>query len=70
MYLFVKLELSDCRIYWTKSARLNRLRIRLDRLNHVQIYFFVEFPIQPKPGLTCRVKCFISSIKGKTLAMF
>ena len=40
--LFVKLESSDCRIYWTKSARL-------DRLNHVQIYFSAEFPIQPKP---------------------
>ena len=34
--LFVKLELSDCRIYWTKYARL-------DRSNHVQIYFSAEF---------------------------
>ena len=40
--LFVKLESSDCKIYRTKSARL-------DRLNHVQIYFSAEFPIQPKP---------------------
>ena len=47
--LFVKLELSDCRIYWAKSARLNRLKIRLDRSNLVHIYFSVEFPIQPKP---------------------
>ena len=34
--LFVKLESSDCRIYRTKSARL-------DRSNHVQIYFSAEF---------------------------
>ena len=33
---FVQLESSDCKIYWTKSARL-------DRLNHVQIYFSTEF---------------------------
>ena len=49
VYLFVKLELSDCRIYWTKSARLDRSKIRLDRSNQVQIYFSIEFPIQPKP---------------------
>ena len=68
--LFVKLETSDYRIYWTKFARLDRSKIRLDRSNHIQIYFFVEFPIQPKPSLTCRVLCFTPSIKGKTLATF
>ena len=31
VYLFVKLESSDCRIYWTKSARLDQSKIRLDR---------------------------------------
>ena len=46
--LFVKLELSDCRIYWTKFARFDWSKIRLDQSNLVQIYFFVEFPIQPK----------------------
>ena len=39
--LFVKSVSSNCINYWTKS-------IRLDRLNHVQIYFSVEFPIQPR----------------------
>ena len=38
--LFVKLESSDCIIYWTKSARLDRSKIRLNRSNDVQIYFF------------------------------
>ena len=47
--LIVKLELSDCKNYWTKSARLDRLKIRHDRSKHVQIYFSAEFPIQPKP---------------------
>ena len=45
--LFVKLKSSDCRTYWTKSARLDRSKIRLDRLNHVQIYFSVEFQFNP-----------------------
>ena len=61
--LFVKLESSDCRIYLSKSTRL-------DRLNLVQIIFSAEFPTQPKLGLTCRVLYFTPSIKGKTLAMF
>ena len=42
--LFVKLELSDCRIYWTKSARFNRSKIRLDRSNLMRIVFSTEFP--------------------------
>ena len=29
--LSVKLESSDCRIYWCKSARLDGLKIKLDR---------------------------------------
>ena len=70
MCLFVKLESSDCRIYWTKSARLDRSKIRLDQSNLVQIIFSVEFSTQPKLGLTCRVLCFTPSIKGKTLATF
>ena len=68
--LFVKLELSDCRIYMTKSARLDRSKIRLDQSNHIQIYFSAEFLIQPKPGLLCKVLCFTPSIKRKTLATF
>ena len=46
--LCVKLESSDCRIYWTKFARLDQLKIRLDRSNLVQIVFSAEFPTQPK----------------------
>ena len=49
MCLCVKLESSNCRIYWTKFARLNRSKIRLDRSNFVQIVFSAEFPTQPKP---------------------
>ena len=47
--LYVKLESNDCRIYWTKSTRLDRFKIRLDRSNLVRIVFSVEFPTQPKP---------------------
>ena len=46
--LCVKLESSDYKIYWTKYARLNRSKIRLDRSNLVQIVFSSEFPTQPK----------------------
>ena len=41
--LFVKLESSDYRIYWTKSAKLDRLKIRLNQSNLLQIYFSAEF---------------------------
>ena len=61
--LFVKLESSDCRIYLSKSTRL-------DRSNLVQIIFSAEFPTQPKLGLTYRVLYFTPSINGKTLAKF
>ena len=55
--LFVKLESSDCKIYWTKSTRL-------DRSNLVQIYF------SAKSCLMCEVLCLTPSINGKTLATF
>ena len=47
--LLIKLESNDYRNYWTYSTRLDRSKIRLDQSNHAQIYFSVEFPIQPKP---------------------
>ena len=46
--LCVKLESNDCRFYWTKSARLSQLKIRLDRSNLMQIVFSAELPTQPK----------------------
>ena len=39
------LESIDCRIYWSKSTRLDWSKIRLDRSNFMQIYFSTEFPI-------------------------
>ena len=44
VYLFVKLESSNCRIYMSKSARLDRSKIRLNRSNLVQIIFLQNFP--------------------------
>ena len=49
VYLFVKLESSNCMIYMSKSARLDRSKIKLDRSNLVQIVFSAKFPTQPKP---------------------
>ena len=68
--LFVKLESSNCRIYLSKSTRLNRSKIRLDQSNLVHINFLQNFPTQPKLRLTCRVLYITPSIKGKTLATF
>ena len=49
VYLFVKLELSNCRIYLSKSARLNRSKIRLDRLNLMHINFLQIFQLSLSP---------------------
>ena len=68
--LFVKLESSELQDLLAKSAMLDQSKIRLDRLNLMQIIFSVEFPTQPRLGLTCRVLCFTPSIKRKTLATF
>ena len=51
-------------------TELNLQGSRLDQLNLMQIIFSVEFPTQPRPGLTCRVLCFTPSIKRKNLATF
>ena len=68
--LSVKLELSVLQDLLCKSTWLDRSKIRLDRSKLVQIVFLQNFSTQPKLGLTCRVLCFVLSIKGKTLAMF
>ena len=44
--LLVKLESNDCKNYWTKSAGLDRSKIKLDRSNYVQFFFFFFFFLQ------------------------
>ena len=68
--LSVKLASSVLQDLLCKFAWLDRLRIRLDWSKLVYIVFLQNFPTQPKPILTCRVLCFVLSLKGKTLAMF
>ena len=68
--LFVKLESSELQDLLAKSAMLDQSKIRLDRLNLMQIIFSAKFPTQPKLGLTCRVLYFTPNIKGKTLTTF
>ena len=70
VYLFVKLESSNCKIYISKSARIDQLKIRLDWSNLMQIVFSAEFSNSAQAYMTCKVLCFASSIKGKTLATF
>ena len=47
--LCVKLESSVLRDLLCKFAWLDRLKIRLDQSNLVQIVFLQNFPTQPKP---------------------
>ena len=68
--LYVKLESNVLQDLLCKSAWLDRSKIRLDQSKLVQIVFLQNFLTQPKPNLTCRVLCFILSIKGKTLVTF
>ena len=46
VFLFVKLEPSDCRIYWTKFARLDRSSFRSIE-PHANL-FFCRILVQPK----------------------
>ena len=45
--LFVKLDSSVLQDLLDKSARLDRSKIRLDRSNHVHIYFSAKFQFSP-----------------------
>ena len=68
--LFVKLESSELQDLLAKSTRLYRSKIRLDQSKLVQIVFSSRISNSAQAYMTCRVSCFPSSIKGKTLAMF
>ena len=74
--LCVKLESSDCRIYWTKTTRLDRTSCRIYDQNWLieprADCFFCRISNSTQAHMTCRVLCFVSSIKEKkkNLAMF
>ena len=57
MCLCVKLESSVLQDLLCKSTKLDRSKIRLDKLKLVQIVFSAEFPTQPKP--ICRVGFYV-----------
>ena len=63
--LFVKLESSDYRIYWTKSAKLDQSKIRFDRLNLMQINFFAEFSNSAQALFNVQGFMFYSKYKRK-----
>ena len=70
MCFCVKLELSVLQDLLCKFAKLDRLKIRLDKSKLLQIIFLQNFSTQAQACMTCRVLCFALSIKGKTLATF
>ena len=64
MWLYVKLESSSCRIYYVN------LFGSIDRSKVVQVIFFYRIFNSAQAYLSCKVLCFVLSIKGKTLATF
>ena len=68
--LCVKLESSVLQDLMRKFAKLDRSKIRLNRLKLMQIVFLQNFPTQAQAHMTCRVLCFALSVKRKTLATF
>ena len=66
----VSLELSNCRKLLFNFARLDRSKNRLDRSRIADQKFFAVFSNAVQALMTCRVKCFTPSMKGKTLATF
>ena len=66
----VSLESSNCRKLLFNSARLDQLKNRLDRSRITDQKFSAIFSNAAQAYMTCRVKCFTPSIKGKTLATF
>ena len=63
MWSYVKLESSSWRIYYVNlSGSINRSSCRF--------FFSAEISNSTQDRLTCRVLCFVLSIKGKTLTMF
>ena len=71
MCLYVKLELNVLQDLWCKSALLDRSKIRLNRSKVMQFFFFFcRISNSTQACLTCRLLCFVLSIKWKTLATF
>ena len=64
----VEIELMQNLLY--NFVWLNRSRIRLDRSKLGQNVFLQNSSNLAQARLTCRVLCFVLSIKGKTLATF
>ena len=57
---------SKCiRTLMCKFAKLDRSKIRLNRLKLMQIVFLQNFPTQAQAHMTCRVLCFALSVKEK-----
>ena len=56
--------------YYSLSARLDRLKIRLDRLKLIQNVFLQIFSNSAQAHMTCRILCFTLCIKEKNLATF
>ena len=59
VWIDVKLESSNCRNYNSKSARLDRSKVSRASV----IFYRILKPAQAH--MTCKVKCFTPSVKGK-----
>ena len=70
VYVFyVKLESSCCRIYCV-NLLARSIENQTQSIESRADCFFCRIPNLAQAHLTCRVLCFVLSIKGKTLTMF
>ena len=70
IFFLCKVGIKQLQDLLCKYAWLDRSRIRLDRLKVMQIVFFCRISNLAQACLTCRVLCFVLSIKRKTLSTF
>ena len=70
IFFLCKVGIKQLQDLLCKYAWLDRSRIRLDRLKVMQIVFFCRISNLTQACLTCKVLCFVLSIKRKTLATF
>ena len=66
----VSLESSNCRKLLFNSSRLDQSKNRLDRSKIADQKFSTVFSNATQAHMTCRVKCYTPSLKGKTQATF
>ena len=70
VWLCVKLESSNCRKLLFNFCKARSIENQTRLIEARAYWLFCKFSNSAQAHMTCRVLCFASTIKGKTLAMF